>query len=1171
MTDDNSSDANPFDVVAEEFVARHRRGETPSVGEYAANYPELADEIRELFPGLILMEQLRPGAQDSTESFSPALARPYPQRLGDYRLLREVGRGGMGVVYEAEQVSLGRHVALKVLPGHGLLNPTFLERFHREARAAARLHHTNIVPVFGVGEDKGVHFYAMQFIQGQGLDQVLHDLRRLRKHSGTEIGCRDLTTAFRESAAQGLLTGQFKAPLTANPGGPALASPPSAPTNPAVPGSATGLSGGGSVAEYYRSVARVGQQAADALGYAHRQGVLHRDIKPSNLLLDQQGTVWITDFGLAKAEGSGDLTEAGDIVGTVRFMAPERFEGRSLPQSDIYSLGLTLYELLTLQPPFDDTNKAQLVERILREPPPSLRRFDPHIPRDLETIVLKCVAKDVTARYATAEALAEDLRRFLTDRPIRARRAGLAERLGRWCRRNPLVATLTATVAVLLVTVAVVSMVAAGRLQTALAQTRAAEREARLREAEALVGQAHGIRCSRRPGQRFEALATLEKAARIGRELNQPPEWFDAVRNEAIAALALPDLYVTQSWDGFPPGTFEANVSDDFEWYARTTEKGDCSIRRIVDDTEVARLPTLGEPARTGFGGGRLLVLFGEQSRQLQLWDLRGDEPLLRLKEKNAENWDFCADSRKLAISSLNGSIAVYETSTGACQYQLPPHEVRLPLIALHPSEPFIAVTSYHTHGCIQVRDLRTGDVSVSQRLPWRGSGGCAWTRDGHSLAVSDGNSGLIHLYSFDLAPPALRLTRTMGGGSGNGGTSVHFNAAGDRLVTCGWEGVVRLFDVHTGRQLFSTPALTRPSSRYLHYDLSGNRLAAVRVGEQQERIGVWSIAEGREYRAFGRAGPSVLRPAIHPSGRLAVQGYSDGLQLYDLETGREVEFVKLPRGCTACFDGVGNLLSNGFGGFLRWPVQADPATPGRLILGPPERLPFKPGNRELAASSDGQVIAQAMFNGYGMAPYAGGWIVSPSSPEPRRVNAGVSTSGCDVSPDGRLVAFGLHYVRVNVYEASTGRCVWQSPIDRHFSCRFSRDGHWLVTDSDGGRAYAVGTWERGPRLGPGTPWDVSPDGRVAVLGLTDGVLRLVELTTGRELARLEDPERLAGPAVFTPDGTHLVVRTDDGLRVWDLRRIRTELVKLGLDWDAPSFPDPLAAASGLLEVHVIP
>jgi serine/threonine protein kinase len=315
---DSNAERDPIDLLAEEFAERLRRGERPALTEYVRKYPELADEIRELFPALVMMEQFKPNSANA-----PDAAGKRPERIVDYRLLREIGRGGMGVVYEAEQVSLGRHVALKVLSNDSLNNPTYLERFRREAKAAARLHNTNIVPVFGVGEEDGVHYYAMQFIHGEGLDKVLRDLRRLRSAEGTATGGEATVDAIASgSVAQSLLTGRFDCS--------ALEETTGASTPEVAPSSGT-LSGAESEAEYCRGVARVGLQVAEALAYAHKQGILHRDIKPSNLLLDLQGTVWVTDFGLAKAEDADELTHTGDIVGTVRYMAPERFEGASLP------------------------------------------------------------------------------------------------------------------------------------------------------------------------------------------------------------------------------------------------------------------------------------------------------------------------------------------------------------------------------------------------------------------------------------------------------------------------------------------------------------------------------------------------------------------------------------------------------------------------------------------------------------------------------------------------------------------------------------------------------------------------------------------------------------------------------------------------------------------------
>jgi serine/threonine protein kinase/WD40 repeat protein len=468
-----SSEINPLDRLAEEFVARCRKGERPPLSEYIARHPELAEEIRDLFPGLVLMEGIRPEAGEATGAIGVASGEgKRPERLGDFRILREVGRGGMGIVYEAEQESLGRHVALKVLPSHALLDAKYLQRFQREARAAAKLHHTNIVPVYGVGHDDGLHYYVMQFIQGLALDEVLDELKKLRRVRQEPTTTAEQPSRIKQSArvsdvsavdvAQALLTGDFSQARSASEEPPSLAlraCVKSSPSDSAVhlPGSSSQSSLSDSGRQYWQSVARIGIQVAEALAYAHGQGTLHRDIKPSNLLLDTRGTVWIADFGLAKEVDSGDLTHTGDLVGTLRYMAPERFAGQSDPRSDLYGLGLTLYELLTLRPAFERADRNQLIALVQHEEPPRPRKLQPDVPRDLETIVLKAIAKEPDHRYATAAELAEDLKRFVEDKPIQARRVSQVERLWRWCRRNPVVAALTAAVALLLVTTTAVA------------------------------------------------------------------------------------------------------------------------------------------------------------------------------------------------------------------------------------------------------------------------------------------------------------------------------------------------------------------------------------------------------------------------------------------------------------------------------------------------------------------------------------------------------------------------------------------------------------------------------------------------------------------------------------------------------------------------------------------
>ena len=321
METENSDRYALLNRLADEFATRYRRGERPALQPYVDRYPDLADEIRDLFPAMVEIEQVKEEHRQADQEALSVSGDGLPlEQLGDYRILREIGRGGMGIVYEAEQISLGRHVAVKVLPAHALLEPRQRGRFEREAKAAAKLHHTNIVPVYGVGECEGVRYYVMQFIHGLGLDEVLTELRRLRQPlrvapGGTRSiqleGAKEVSAS---AVAQALLSGQFRRDLasTGEEKGGAKALVEAAPPRPAhtegvsgtvsstnvhLPGQSERSSLSDSGRAYWQSVARLGMQVAEALAYAAGQGILHRDIKPSNLLLDTQGTVWVTDLG----------------------------------------------------------------------------------------------------------------------------------------------------------------------------------------------------------------------------------------------------------------------------------------------------------------------------------------------------------------------------------------------------------------------------------------------------------------------------------------------------------------------------------------------------------------------------------------------------------------------------------------------------------------------------------------------------------------------------------------------------------------------------------------------------------------------------------------------------------------------------------------------------------
>jgi serine/threonine-protein kinase len=505
---DSSHDYDLLDRLVEEFNERFRNGERPSLKEYCDRHPELADELRELLPAMAQVEQAKAGLAEEVKTAAPA-ARSL-QHLGDFRILREVGHGGIGVVYEAEQVSLGRRVALKVLTDRMMREDRQKRRFEREARAAARLHHTNIVPIFGTGEAEGVPYYVMQFIQGMGLDVVVAELARMSPGSGSlahpAVSPADMGTLSAQRVARSLMTGEFlgNAPDEADGNTQAHALQPASPgpalavlvasdsgrvgdtsgttSSVTLPGQNFSTDGKGRRLSYWQSVARIGAQVADALEYAHKQGVVHRDVKPSNLLLDLNGTVWVTDFGLAKASGGENLTDTGDILGTLRYMPPEAFDGKADARGDVCSLGLTLYELVALRPAFDQRERNQLVKQVTTaeiEPLGTLRRG---VPRDLETIIHKAIDRDPARRYQTAGELRDDLQRFVDDEPIRARRQTLLERYVRWARHHPDIAALGAVLTAVLVLATAGSLVVAGQM-SALAQKEAhsAEEERKAR------------------------------------------------------------------------------------------------------------------------------------------------------------------------------------------------------------------------------------------------------------------------------------------------------------------------------------------------------------------------------------------------------------------------------------------------------------------------------------------------------------------------------------------------------------------------------------------------------------------------------------------------------------------------------------------------------------------
>jgi serine/threonine protein kinase len=416
-------------AVVDSVVRRRVAGEALTDDEVLAEFPKLAELLVGELAKLRLIEQAgnRADAHPVSETGS-AWHSVTPQdtrassltgsMIGDFKIVREIGRGGMGVVYEAEQVSLGRKVALKILSTGLGLTPQAVQRFQREAESAARLHHTNIVPIYATGAEKGVHFYAMELIEGPSLDHVI---REMRQSQGNATAANPRLEEH-DSAA----THAYQNRVTDSTAGAVFRS--------------SALS---SNSHYFDTVARLVAEVADALAYAHRHGVVHRDIKPANLLVAPEGRLSLNDFGLARVLEQPGMTTTGEMLGTPAYMSPEQVAAGRTPldhRTDIYSLGATLYELLTLHRPFIGERRDQVLSQILHKEPRSPRSVNKKVPIDLETICLKAMEKDPDRRYQSAADMAEDLRRFVNRFAISARRVGPVGKATKWVRRHPGVA-----------------------------------------------------------------------------------------------------------------------------------------------------------------------------------------------------------------------------------------------------------------------------------------------------------------------------------------------------------------------------------------------------------------------------------------------------------------------------------------------------------------------------------------------------------------------------------------------------------------------------------------------------------------------------------------------------------------------------------------------------------
>jgi WD40 repeat protein/serine/threonine protein kinase len=1139
MTDPETQ-RNPVELLADAFLERYRRGERPSLTEYTRRHPELADQIRELFPALVLMEEVGPGEQENAPTSSPRL-----ERLGEYRILREVGRGGMGVVYEAEQESLGRHVALKVLPGHSLLDTTQRERFRREAKTAARLHHSNIVPVFGVGEQGGIHYYAMQFIQGQGLDVVLQDVKRLRQRRETPPA-RGGSQPWSACAAVGLLSGRFDAGGRTGTMPPAESDLSQAPGT-AVPAPVTTPSSDFTSqpdARYFRSVAQLGVQVCEALTYAHGHGVLHRDVKPSNLLLDTAGTVWVTDFGLAKVEGAEELTSPGDVVGTLRYLPPERFHGQSDIRSDIYSLGATLYELLTLEPAFPHANRVVLVDRIAHEDPAPPRRLDPRLPRDLETIVLKALRKEPAKRYQTAEDLAADLRRFLAGEPIRARPIGTWERVLKWVKRRP-------AVAALLTLVAVVALAGFGGVtwQWLLAEEgrRLAEDARRLAE-DARQNEARAYRAKEELNKQKERHLYANYIALAHHEW-----WANGVpRARALLDECPPALrgwewhYLTRLCrspdSAFPRIESLAKVlaySPDgkrLAWTAGAAVK----VSDVATGREVLALANAaGKSTALVFSPlvfsprGDLLAT-AKEDRAVTVWDARTGQNLFTLP--GCVDLAFSSDGNHLLTVAQGLEVSTWEARSGRLVNRSRPFfpgswlMLRLARDGRH--------LAARTIKGIKVWDVATGNVvfdlpnrpatrywlnfilSPDGRFLVRVDWGRAFSNQ--TVEVWDTTRGK-HVCTYQ----AHRLHPSY----------MAFSADGGRLALVDDHGVVLVLDVPTGRQVRSYRG--HPGITGLAFSPDGRFLAA----SDKTGLKVWSMADNQYAQTLLEHPAVVERLAFSSDGRrLAAAGSDQTVQVTELPSGRRLSHRKLPYKSVLglSFGPPGDrlfLAGNATGGRIDVAVVWDAITGRQLLV-----LSGHAGwVQAVAIAPDGALVASGGTDGLVKLWDVRAGCVAATL----RGHAGPVLCAA-FSPDGRRLATAGKDAVIRTWNPATGQQV--AALRGHTNAvgtlRFSLDGRLLISAGDYhelGREVKV--WD----LGTGsaifatrsslvrTPNGValSADNRRLAMGSTDRSVKFWDLESRLELLTLQTHSDALAAVAFSPNGRWLLTAGTD-VKLWD-------------------------------------
>jgi WD40 repeat protein len=1122
-----SQPANSRERLLEQAIAAYYQaseaGQEPDREAFLARYPELADELRSFFADqkqLARFAAALPAATPGAEA--PTLAPDLPaadsslgtvRYFGDYELLEEIARGGMGVVYRARQMSLNRIVALKMILAGELASPEEVRRFRSEAEAAASLDHANIVPIYEVGEHQGQHYFSMKLIEGGSLAQLFSSISERR-------------TGGRASLPD---------------------------------------------------AAKVVATVARAVHYAHQRGILHRDLKPANILLDAAGQPHVSDFGLARrVAGESKLTQSGAIVGTPAYMPPEqaRAEKRLSVAVDVYSLGAILYEWLTGRPPFQAATQLDTILQLLEQQPQPPRSLNPQVPRDLETICLKCLEKEPQRRYGSAEALADDLERWQRGEPITARPAGTVERAVKWVRRRPAVAALLA--ALVLVTALGFAGVwwkyldaeeqadiagkervrAEGQTRLALQEAENARRQENIannKSAEA-NNQAQIAKKQKEEAQRQQRLAVRSLA-------NSYVQLAAAAWREGKVALALHRLEEVPEdlrfWDwrylrrqcegslftlyGHTNGVSQVAYSPDGKsivslggtlivWDARTGREK-WSVPNVM-----------GMPVSSVAFSPDSKILAGNVNLVIKFWDAQTGKEVGTTNEIGGSPLAYSPDGKSLAGGGFGGTLRVFDVGTRKEIFSVNASgkgAAGVQNVAFSPDGKLLAAGG---DDFIRVWDWRAGKEVLSLQGPSFRVENLAFSPDGKRLL----GGVLSRLKAWDTASGKEQFSLELDG--------YHpvLSPDGERMAGAGREGAVHVWDVRTGKEKM----VFRGHVHWVNcvaFSPDGQFLVS---GGGDHTVKVWDLRSPQGSLLLTDAPNTLAGAAFSPDSKLVAGGSSffdtrwswytgGGVKVWDPRTGEVRATLAGQRGemTSVAFSPDGTLVAGAsWGATVKvWDLAAGREVfsleghKGRVLA-----VAFSPNGKRMVSLEDGGADA----DGGALPGRARMWDANTGK-ELFTCPGGVANEACVAfMPDGRYFAYASGS-QIRVMEAETGKKCFTLKGDfggvQGLAC--SPDGRRLACARFGGRVelwdleqrkqiFSLKGHTHQPRMMTGVAF--SPDGeRIASSDLEE--IKVWDAVTAQEVLSLKGKSWLGkGAPAFSPDGRFLAWSDYDGLRVWD-------------------------------------